>query len=360
MKIDFNRSATGVAVGFAVLVWLIAFAGYAAPGVAAGNYVGRHFAYLVGTVAFGALLSVGFYGLMTAVRRRPIALRVAVALAAVPTLAVVHSTADLIAIRLYLRELFQVGPNALVSGEGIMFLNNMMMLTPTHVTYAVGVSLGFALRAVAEREQRLAGALAAAQEAQLAALRFQINPHFLFNSLNAVVALVGAGRSQEARDVVTRLAEFFRATLAAEPNAVVTLEEEFDLLAAYLDIEAARFGDRLHVAIDLPSDLAEARTPHLLLQPLVENAVKHAVAPSKSRVTIRISARREGTRLVLAVADDGAAGGGPGRRGLGVGLRNVEARLETLYGDRSRLSAAPGPRGYRAEVILPLEPDGEA
>lgn len=360
MKLDLGRSANGMAVGFAGLLWLVAFCGYVAPGLAAGVYGADNLIYLAGSCLLGVALSVAFYAGVVATRRRSRAVRAVVALVLLAGLAALHAWVDLVAAEHYLGQTFATGPKALVSGEGVMFLNNVLYLTPTHVTYAVALGLGFSLRAVAEREQRLARALAAAQEAQLAALRFQINPHFLFNSLNAVMSLVGAGRNRDAETVVARLAEFFRATLSSEPNAMVTLEEEFDLLGAYLDIEAARFGDRLKVVMDLPARLSEARAPHLLLQPLAENAIKHAVAPSKRPVTVRVTARAEGARLRLEVADDGAGEAATGRAGLGVGLGNVAARLTTLYGGEGRLDVQGSSRGFSAEVSLPLVFSGAA
>lgn len=349
-----------MAVAFAGLLWAVAFVGYVAPGIAAGNYGPRNVIYLGGSSVLGAAFSVLFYLHVLATRRRAQVVRVIIGLGVLGALAVLHAGLDLAAAQAYLGQRYTTGPKALVSGEGVMFLNNLLYLTPTHVTYAAALGLGFSLRAVAEREQRLARALAAAQEAQLAALRFQINPHFLFNSLNAVMSLVGAGRNRDAETVVARLAEFFRATLSNEPNAMVTLEEEFDLLGAYLDIEAARFGDRLNVVMDLPAGLSEARTPHLLLQPLAENAIKHAVAPSKRPVTVRVSASAEGGRLRLEVSDDGGGEAAAARSGLGVGLGNVAARLTTLYGDQGRLSVQGAPGGFSAEVVLPLAFSGAA
>jgi two-component sensor histidine kinase len=354
LKIDLPRSGSGLALGFAILLWLVAFIGYSAPGVAAGNFGARHLVYLSCTALLGAVLSLAFAGLVVATRGLAPPLRIGLGAAAIPLISLFHAALDLLAIRLYLRELYQVGPNALVSGEGIMFLNNVLMLTPTHLTYAIGLSLGLALKGIAERERRLAAALSAAQQAQIAALRFQINPHFLFNSLNAVLSLIGSGRSREAQTVVTRLAEFFRATLSTQPDARVSLEEEFDHLGAYLDIEAARFGERLVVRVHLPHGLSAALTPHLLLQPLVENAIKHAVAPSKTAVAVTISAQRAEGALILTVADTGT-GGGARAAGARVGLANVEARLAALYGGDASLTATRGAEGFQAIARLPLE-----
>ncbi len=167
------------------------------------------------------------------------------------------------------------------------------------------------------------------------------------------MSLVGSGRNRDAETVVARLAEFFRATLSTDPNAIVTLEEELDVLGAYLDIEQARFGERLQVVIDLPDVLSRASVPHFLLQPLAENAIKHGVAPSKRPVTLTIAAQARDGRLVVQVRVDGA-GGAPGGSGGRVGLSNVAARLSAHYGDAAGLRAERQVRGFLAEVTIPL------
>lgn len=352
MKIDLKRQATALAVAFAALIWLVAFAGYVAPGVASGNAREKEVLYLLVTAGIGFGLSVAFYGAVMASAGRGAILRLVVAAAALAAAVLVHSAADLWMIEHYLRQRPVLGPNALLDPHALLYFNNVLLLSPAHVTYAIGVGLGLSLRAVHEREQRLAAALAAAQEAQIAALRFQINPHFLFNSLNAVMSLVGSGRNRDAETVVARLAAFFRATLASEPNAMVSLEEELDVLGAYLDIEAARFGDRLRVDIELPDDLIHASVPHFLMQPLAENAIKHGVAPSKRPVTLSVMARAHGDRLTISVRDNGA--GGAGAPGEGVGLRNVAGRLHALYGEAAALRTEKLTAGFQAIVELPL------
>jgi len=350
-----RRSPNALAVCFALLLWLVAFACYRAPGVATGLAGPRETLYLAATAAVGFVLSLVFYVL--AVRRgRGLRNQVRVGMAAALLIALVlgHAGLDLYMIETYLRARVVLGPNARVTGQGLLFLNNLLTLTPVYLTYAIGLSLGLSQQAVHERERRLAAALAATQEAQLAALRFQINPHFLFNSLNAVMSLVGSGRNRDAETVVARLAEFFRATLSSEPDAMVTLEEELDVLGAYLDIEAARFGERLRVVIDLPDELARASVPHFLLQPLAENAIKHGVAPSKRAVTVTVSALEREGRLVVQVRDDGAGGAPAGARGEGVGLRNIAARLNAHYAGEGVLRSERQARGFLAEVSWPL------
>lgn len=352
LKIDLRRSPGALAGGFAFLLWLVAFACYRAPGIATGNADARETQYLAATAAIGFVFSSVFY--LLAVRQaRGLGLRARLAFAGGLLVALVlgHAGLDLYMIETYLRAKVVLGPKARVTGQGLLLLNNVLMLAPVYLTYAIGLGLGLSQRAIHEREQRLASALAAAQEAQLAALRLQINPHFLFNSLNAVMSLVGSGRNRDAETVVARLAEFFRATLSTQPNAIVTLEEELDVLGAYLDIEAARFGDRLNVVIDLPEALSRASVPHFLLQPLAENAIKHGVAPSKRTVTLTVSAQARDGRLVVQVRDDGAGGGASGER---VGLANVASRLKAHYGEAAALSAERQARGFLAEVTLPL------
>lgn len=354
VKIDPWRSPGLLAVGFGLLLWLVAFACYRAPGVATGHAGPRETLYLAGTAVLGFIFTGLFYlAVARAGRRLPRGARLGMAVGLLVALVLIHASLDLYAIEHYLRARIVLGPRARVTGQGLLFLNNLLTLSPVYLSYAIGLAFGLSQRAVREREQRLAAALAAAQEAQLAALRFQINPHFLFNSLNAVMSLVGSGRNRDAETVVARLAAFFRATLASEPNAMVTLEEELDLLSAYLDIEAARFGDRLKAVIDVPDDLTRAAVPHFLLQPLAENAIKHGVAPSKRPVTLSITARAEAARLLVRIADDGA-GGAPASAGGGVGLRNIAGRLRAHYGDAGVLRAERQPRGFVAEVTLPL------
>jgi len=194
------------------------------------------------------------------------------------------------------------------------------------------------------------------RDAQRAALRYQLNPHFLFNTLNSVSSLVGEGRNAEAETMLLNLAVFVRSTLTEEPSGMISLKEEIGLQRLYLAIEQVRFEERLEVEIDLPAALAEARVPALILQPLVENAVRHGLARSEDRLTVRIAACARGDEVEIVVEDDGKAGPGAGGTGLGLGLRNVEARLRAHFGDGGTLDAAPLPAGgFRARIVLPKE-----
>ncbi len=205
-----------------------------------------------------------------------------------------------------------------------------------------------------EEEVRASRFQALAQTAKLHALHNQLNPHFLFNSLNSISALIVDRRVDDADRMVDLLASYLRKTLAADPSADVRLSDEIALQLEYLAIERARYPD-LVIDVDVPSELESAALPALLLQPLVENAVKHGAARSAAPATIAIRARREGEYVVIAVENSGGGEGAPAL-GAGIGLRNVSERLRHRFGDRQQLSVGPLPQGgYAAVVRAPLE-----
>lgn len=196
----------------------------------------------------------------------------------------------------------------------------------------------------------------AARDAELRSLRYQVNPHFLFNTLNSLSALILTGKNERAEAMVQSIASFYRQSLNAEPTSDVTLAEEFELQRHYLEIEAVRFPKRLKIDFDLPDDLADAMIPGMILQPLVENSVKYAVAESVEPVTISISAREEFGRLVVSVADDGPGTSFSDRRGgHGIGLRNVRQRLSARFGNEASIASGPQARGYATHIRIPLE-----
>ena len=207
-----------------------------------------------------------------------------------------------------------------------------------------------------EREATLA-ASALAQEAQLKMLRYQLNPHFLFNTLNAISTLVLDGQNRIANLAVSRLSEFLRYTLDQDPMKKVTLRQELDALNLYLGIEKLRFGDRLKLDFDVDERSETALVPSLLLQPLVENSMKYAIAPREEGGSVTVIAGIEGGSLRLAVVDDGPGlpVGSTAGNGRGVGLRNTRERLKVLYGDAHRFEVADAGPGLRVEMRLPLE-----
>jgi two-component system sensor histidine kinase AlgZ len=199
---------------------------------------------------------------------------------------------------------------------------------------------------------RLAQALADARDAELRALRLQVNPHFLFNTLNAVSALVAAGANRDANRMLARVSDFLRATLAHDGRHEHTLAEELALTEAYLDIEKARLGERLQLAMHAGPDLLDAAVPYLMLQPLVENAVRHGIAPLAAPGRIDIRVARADDRLCVDVRNDGAQ---PATSGGGIGLANVANRLRHLYGDAQRVDAGWRDDGrFHVSLTLPL------
>jgi hypothetical protein len=206
-------------------------------------------------------------------------------------------------------------------------------------------------------DHRAAAFAREAQEAQLRALRYQINPHFLFNTLNSLSSLILGQKTDVAERMIMNLSTFFRTTLSADPTADVSLEEEIKLQRLYLDIEQIRFPERLKVEIDVPEALKSLRVPILILQPVVENAIKYGVARSRRTVTVRIQAYEEAAKLHLKVKDDGDAPppeAGDECDGTGVGLRNVCDRLVARYGVEAGCFHGADPSGgYTVHVILP-------
>ncbi|MES1200157.1 MAG: histidine kinase [Pseudomonadota bacterium] len=199
----------------------------------------------------------------------------------------------------------------------------------------------------------LADAQASAHAAEIKMLRYQLNPHFLFNSLNAISTLVLEGRNKDAEGMLLRLSRFLRHTIDTDPNQLARLGDEAQVQRLYLEMEAVRFGDKLQVLCSVPEALHDALAPSLLLQPIVENAIKHGVAKARDGARIAITAFERDGRLVLVVENDGPpfVPTGPG----GVGLRNTRDRLQAIYKDDAHVSVEPRAEGgLRVEFDLPL------
>ena len=219
-----------------------------------------------------------------------------------------------------------------------------------------GLYLALSYASEVHRTERRAAQLErAAQQAELRSLRYQVNPHFLFNTLNSLSTLVMKDRRDEAEQMIMSLSNFYRTSLTGDPLDEVPLEEEVHLQKLYLDIEGVRFPERLTTRIDIPPALLNACVPGLILQPLVENAIKYGVSRTSSPVTITITAREVGDLLHLTVSDNGDKPPSDADRGSGIGLANVRDRLSARFGAAGRI--VYGPReggGFTVDLTLPI------
>jgi sensor histidine kinase YesM len=191
-----------------------------------------------------------------------------------------------------------------------------------------------------------------AQDAELRALRAQINPHFLFNSLNSISALTGNNPAQ-ARTMTLKLAEFFRQGLKLGAEDFISLRDELSLITNFLEIEKIRFGPRLNAIQEIDPETLDAEVPPLILQPLVENAVRHGVAQMIDGGTVRVSSARVG-KSVRILIENPVDPDRSRKKGVGVGLRNVRARLDTLYNSNARVDVEETNDYFRVELLFPL------
>ena len=236
---------------------------------------------------------------------------------------------------------------------GAILLNFTLLAAWTALYY--GINYYLLLEDQIDQRERLESQ---ASSAQLAMLRYQLNPHFLFNTLNSISTLVLLKQTERANAMLARLSSFLRYTLANEPTAKVTLAQEVETLKLYLEIEKMRFEERMRPHFRIDPGTIGARLPSLLLQPLIENAIKYAVTPRESGADIWISASRVGPRVRIEVADngDGAASGVSASQSTGVGLANIRDRLSQAYGEEQRFEARPNEHGgFSVIVEIPFE-----
>ena len=234
----------------------------------------------------------------------------------------------------------------------------LMQLDWLLMTYSAIIGLGYTLD---YRRESQARAINTAQletqlvQAQLKTLQAELHPHFLFNTLHAISTLVHTNPDSADR-MISRLSDLLRLTFDRTGASAVSLQEELEFLQKYLEIEQIRFQDRLAVRYDIEPDTLDAEVPRLILQPLVENAIKHGVAPRSGRGLIQISAHAREGALWIEVRDDGVGLSGPARSRLhsGVGLSNTRARLECLYGTAHRLEFSEGTEGLAVQMQIPF------
>jgi LytS/YehU family sensor histidine kinase len=247
---------------------------------------------------------------------------------------------------------------------GVFYVDMTLLGAWSALYYAINYYLQ-----VEEQADRLERLEAQATSAQLAMLRYQLNPHFLFNTLNSISTLVLLKQTEPANAMLTRLSSFLRHTLVTQPGGKVSVAQEVETLKLYLDIERMRFEERLRTVFRIEPTAANAAIPSLLLQPLVENAIKYAVSPQEEGARISLTAQVIGNRLRVTVADTG-----PGLQGrplvpqrynpshasdavsTGVGLANIRDRLAQAYGDEHRFEIVTPPEGGFTVIIeIPYE-----
>ena len=322
----------------------------------AGDLVVRRLACAVGGVALTAV----FWAGLRRLRRRTLAVQAAAALGGAAPVTLAFAT-----LNWWLFYGLDPPPSLAADvarwGFARVFRYNVIDASTSWFFFFAGgalflLALQYAVSTAAQARRAVA-AERAAHVAELRALRHQLNPHFLFNSLNALSCLVLEGRTRDADRMILELSALLRRIMVEAPEGDVRLEEEFELQRLYLAIEARRFGPRLAVRFELPAELAGARVPPLILQPLVENAVKHGVARSSAPVEVTVRARREGGALLLEVAHTGAPGGAAPAQSHGIGLKNIRERLAARHGAAAELTARPSDDGgFLARVRLPREP----
>jgi two-component system LytT family sensor kinase len=240
----------------------------------------------------------------------------------------------------------------------VSFLRKLAQLLATQLTI-IRIE-----REKSDRERREALLLHQTTEAELRALRAQINPHFLFNALNTIADLIVVD-ARKAERMTERLADLFRSVLTHSQKPMTTVREEIEFIRRYLEIEEARFRDHLQVCIQVDSATAEIQVPSMILQPLVENAIKHGLAPKLGGGLLRVSVGRIDKGLVLTVEDDGVgfaasrpeprdSKGKNNKRSAGLGLANTSHRLRTVYGEKAEiLIESPQQRGCRVTIRIP-------
>jgi len=207
-----------------------------------------------------------------------------------------------------------------------------------------------------KEHERLLKAQTLAKDAQLQMLRYQLNPHFMFNTMNAISTLILKNDNDKANEMLDKLCEFFRYSLDFKAKSKTTLKKELELLELYLSIEKVRFGERLQVQFEISDSAIKCQVPNMLLQPLVENAIKYAIEPRKKGGKIIIKAMCTHNRLLLKVLDDGYGESDKAEKGFGIGISNTKARLDAMFnGDYEINLIATPEEGATVEIAMPIE-----
>ncbi|MBB4840875.1 two-component sensor histidine kinase [Sphingomonas kyeonggiensis] len=349
-----SRRRRGTAEAKLTLVLWLAMLSFVAPAaIVSGNVSNLHDGLsLISGTATGLIFAALLYLVFQKARSLSLSAKVALAASGTIACALLQTSADFGG-QYLLEWIFNDSTPPKLS------LRNILLTTLIYLCiYACNLAIFWILDSLEEsrsQESRLARSEARAATAELERLRLQLNPHFMSNSLNTVSALLMTQRYADADQVTRKLSDFLRAA-ASEQEAEVPLGEELGIVDSYLEVEGARFGDRLAVEIDCSDEAVDALVPGFIIQPLVENAIKHGVTRSSETVRIAIAARREGDDVIIDVLNscgDGAEQKAAARPG-GIGLKNIRSRLEMRYGAAAALSHEAGTDAYRATIRLPF------
>jgi len=301
--------------------------------------------------ACAILLSFGILGVLRAVRGRSLLRRALIAVGLAAAGCCIHTVINMATFMLFYRQEWHIPFVEYLISYAVSLFDFVWFYSALSVML-LALTYGEDL---VENEDRIASLEAQANIAQLNALRYQLNPHFLFNTLNSVASLISKKMGPEAETMVVSLSDFLRSTLRMDSGREITLEEEIKLQSLYLDIEKIRFPQRLIVTIDVPAQLNTVCVPNLITQPLIENAIKHGVGRSAAPVHLEVIARDWGGKLSIEVRDDGGDATSSAPSGTQVGLRNVAERLKLRFGDQGSLVAGRRPEGgFSARILLPL------
>jgi signal transduction histidine kinase len=351
-----------VAIGSIVAMWLIYFLITSGLAMLTGapeqwSYAGRRAIVVVA----GILCTFVLYQLLQRAQPKSFGARLAAALGAAIPLVMLYATINLLVFFYWFpgpdaaKIIEEVQSKFPVAWETVLILDSSIRWYFFFAVWAaLYVAFGYAneMRAVERRANHFR---LEAKNAQLRALHYQVNPHFLFNTLNSLSALVLRGSKSEAETMIMNLSSFLRSSLAVDPEQLVSLDEEIALQRLYLDIEQTRFPDRLQVEVTMPDELKNACVPVLILQPIIENAIKYGVAPSKGKIAIRLHASAEYGLLVLRIDNDIDGKAPAPMSGTGLGLGNVRERLLTRYGPTAGCEWGPSDNGgFVVSLWLPL------
>lgn len=302
-----------------------------------------------GVSTLGFFCSIAILAAQWRLRRRTLRLRALAALGLAVVGALLHSTVNQLMFSLVVPDFWETFAWTDAPIGSLNFIWSYLAVSAMILALAYAVDVG-------EREERIHALQALAHAAQLRALRNQLNPHFLFNTLNSITGLISRDRNREAEQMTESLADFLRQTLALDPQKQITLGEEVQLQQLYLAIEKARFPERLNVRMEIPDELIAALVPSLITQPLIENSIKYAVARSSDPVQLEIIAAAVDSRLELTIRDDGGNADSAPAKGARVGLANVSERLRAHYGSEGMLDAYPRDGGGFCNLVrLPLQ-----